>query len=340
MAYRTKIYNILNEKYMKPILRFIGLSVDKSKELSMLAWDGDNVDEKYDRKNHKVIEKGTPNWFVNDKKDPPKIYTFIESQEEYLRYKKNSDKLEYLNPFAKWANAQTLLLLMIPNIYERYCKVEEDENEIDDYIDELLYDRVVVTQDVLLKHVNIKYFPVERDVETGELVYHYEINISRENGEENTLISKSTNKSACLIMLMINIISIVDGIYDSEDFKAMQTELEDLIEKYMHERELNYKEFKKLTIDKDLGLSIDENSEEKSDEHDKFEQDFESLSVEDLVNASNNPSASDKEEIVDPEKKQEPTINNPIDITNMYKDDMHIGLSDDDTYMILDYHFL
>ena len=49
MAYRTKVYDFLNKKYLKPILKFIGLTVDKSNEISMLAWVGDNVDEEYDR---------------------------------------------------------------------------------------------------------------------------------------------------------------------------------------------------------------------------------------------------------------------------------------------------
>ena len=152
MAYRTKVYDFLNKKYLKPILKFIGLTVDKSNEISMLAWVGDNVDEEYDRRSHRVSKKGHPNWFINDKKDPFRIYTFIESQDEYLKYRKNSDKLEYFNPFAKWANAQMLLMLMIPNLYERYCLTDEcNEDDYDDYIDELLFDRVMVTQEELLK---------------------------------------------------------------------------------------------------------------------------------------------------------------------------------------------
>ena len=47
MAYRTKVYDFLNKKYLKPILKFVGLTVDKSNEISMLAWVGDNVDEEY-----------------------------------------------------------------------------------------------------------------------------------------------------------------------------------------------------------------------------------------------------------------------------------------------------
>ena len=139
MAYRTKVYDFLNKKYLKPILKFIGLTVDKSNEISMLAWVGDNVDEEYDRHSHKVSKKGHPNWFINDKKDPFRIYTFIESQDEYLKYRKNSDKLEYFNPFAKWANAQMLLMLMIPNLYERYCLTALDTTVVhtgNDLVDE------------------------------------------------------------------------------------------------------------------------------------------------------------------------------------------------------------
>ena len=324
MAYRTKVYDFLNKKYLKPILKFVGLTIDKSNEISMLAWVGDNVDEEYDRHSHKVSKKGHPNWFINDKKDPFRIYTFIESQDEYLKYRKNSDKLEYFNPFAKWANAQMLLMLMIPNLYERYCLTDEcNEDDYDDYIDELLFDRVMVTQEELLKHVNIKYFPVEMDEETGESIYHYEINITRDNGEEVTLVSRSKNRSVCLLILMTKILALVDEIIDIEEIDNMKPELEEMIEKYMRERELNYRDLKKVSIEKDIDFM---NPEIEENQAEAFANNVEMQSVEDIVNAGFD--TSDENELSGIELEKDNSA--PIDITERYKDSINIGYKDED----------
>lgn len=333
MAYRTKIYNILTEKYIMPVLKFIGLTVDKSNEISMLAWVGDSEDEVFDYRKHKLVKSGQPRWFINDKRDPYRIYTFIESQDEYLRYRKNSEKLEYFNPFAKWANTQQLLMLMIPSIYERYCKTEESDGE-EDYIDELLYDQVVVTQEELLKAINIKYYPIEMDPDTGEKIYHYEINIKRDNGEENNIVSKSKNRCVCIMMLMIDILSIIDDVFDVDRLQEIQEELEVLIEKYMKERELNFKDLKKVKIDRDLGLTTVETPSDGEVDI------FETMDVEDLVNSSNNMSDNNEMDgYVNNDKPEEPT-NNPIDITDMYKNDMMLSMHEDDMLMQLQYDFV
>lgn len=315
MNYRNKAYNKLMAKYMTPILRFIGLTIDRSNEMSMLAWVGDNEDEVFDYSKHKLLKPGKPNWFVNDKRDPVRVYTFIESEDEYLKYKKNHEKLEYFNPLLKWNNTQFLLMLMIPGIFERYCKTEDVDD--DDYINALIYDRVVVTQEELLKYINIKYFPIEIDEETGEKVYHYEIDLKRDNGENNIIISKSTNRSVCILMVILKILSLIDDIFDMDDMPEIQQELETLINSYTREYELNMRDLREVHIDKSIELDVGVESEEKPDL-------FETYDVEDLINTSSDVSDSNEMAGDIQENKSE---DKPVDITDMYRNDL-TGLFD------------
>ena len=332
MAYRTKIYNIVNKKYLEPIMKFIGLIVDHDNEIcSMLAWSGDSEEEEYDSR-HKTYKKGKPRYFINDKREPPKIYTFLESQDEFLRYKKNNDKLEYFNPLCKWNNAQHLLMLCIPTIYERYCITKESDDVLD-YIDELLFDRVITSQEEILKAINIKYFPVELDTETGDKIYHYEIRIRRDNGEENILVSKSPNRCVCLLMLITRIISLIDDLYTEEELIGLQVQMTKDLELYIKERDLNNRDLKKIKIETKVDLTQNVDEDEEIDI-------FETQDIEDIVNTSDNVSDKNEMEGYTPEKKREET---PIDITETYRDEIGLQFHNnglDDPLMELDYDFI
>lgn len=337
MAYRTKMYDKLNNKYIKPIMNFIGLSVDRSNEISVLTWVGESTGEVYDRKHHKVSKEGAPSYFINDKRDPYKVYTFIESQDEYFKYRKMSDKFEYFNPLAKWQNAQTLMMLMVPNIYERYCL--DDDIDDDEYFDQLLFDQVVVSQEELLKYVNIKYYPVEIDPETEEPIYHYEMEIHRKSGDASVLSSMSPNRCVCIIMLMLQVIGLIDGVYDDGEIEAMQEEFELLINKYLRERELNFADIKKIKIDKELDIAK-LGDEEVSSSDDIFEDEMANMTVEDIVNTS----TSDTEDIPDMDdiKTKEESANNvvPINISELHQNEMYPSLSDEDPFMSLTYELM
>lgn len=318
MAYRTKIYKQLEDLLLKPIMNFNGLMFDtKSKEFfEQYRW----VDCKYDE-NHKIQIQ-----YLRNKYNDDKIYINISNYDEFINYRNHRDEFEYFNPFAKYKNTLYLLLLMVPTIYDRFCINKDMDSMTDDELDSELVDLVVndevsVTQEEILKHINVKQYPVIKGEfrPDGKPLYHYGIEITKDNGESHSIDSQATDKIIALWMLILMILDYLDETPDivldhNGDFRNVQLTLTELFEKYNKERELNRKDMKKV--------------KHESNEVEDFIEDTKTL--EDAIGFDDDVDLSSEEET-----KRE------ISITDTYKTYIPIGDSkEEDDSLLQDIEFL
>ena len=152
MAYRVKVYKEMETELLKPVMDFIGLTFDTSKEhFRQYRW----IDLDRDEKNRPIVQH-LRNKFKDDK-----IFINVGSYEEYVNFRNNREEYDYFNPFIKDRNTLHLLLLMSPVIYERFCN-DEDSDDLDDLVDLIVNNETVVTQEEIFKHVNIKQHQIGR----------------------------------------------------------------------------------------------------------------------------------------------------------------------------------
>lgn len=250
MAYRTKIYNRIWSNYLDKVFEFIGLTIDGSSGCSRIKWVGCDF-----TKNNKPV----PSYFTTtkydrvNKKDLCKINVVIRSQDEFINYKTNKEHYEYFNPIIKPKQMLKLLMMMTPIIYERYCITDTDDF-IKELVDMIVSDEKQVTQEEILKYVNIKQYPSVSGID-GELIYKFGIELNRDNGESYLIVSESKNKSVAILLLMIKIIELIDGNgieMDERYFEDIRLQVEELFEDYTRERELNYKDSKNIVIEKEI----------------------------------------------------------------------------------------
>lgn len=246
--YRTKVFNQLYNWYLKPIMEFVGITPVINEECGLLKIvGGDTI----------TNGKSVPTYFTNQFNDN-KIYTIVRSQDEFLNYRSRREKLEYFNPFVKKKNALLLLLMCTPIIYEKVVDcIGDNEDDIASVIaDDSLE---MVSQETIAETVKIKQFPLVKN-EDGESVYKYSITIK--DDEEFFIESESTNKIVAMMMLIIKtlihfdepleVVNVCEGAVD-----GVQNLLEDLLEKYAKERQLNSKDIKKTKIETVVELTDD-----------------------------------------------------------------------------------
>lgn len=307
--YRTKVFNNLCTNYLKPIMDFVGISYADDPECGLLKIVGADKLEN---------GKAVPTYFTNPYNDN-KTYAIVRSQDEFINYRIRREKLEYFNPFVKYKNALTLLLMCTPVVYEMTVDVEDDDEDV--IADLIVNDELNVTQDEIIKHVKIKQYPIEKNTD-GESVYKYCI-LFTSYGENNwvQLKTESTNKIVSILMLIIRIMCYFDEpvqIVDSfgGNFDDVENDLKMLLEKYSKERELNRKDINKLKIDNDVEVFT-------SDEFDMFDEN----SVEDALLSDNSD-----------EIKENTDKNGVIDVSNIYRDTIPIyDKMDDDDMVNIDY---
>lgn len=313
MSYRTKIYNKLNEYFMKPIMSFVGLSLADDKYCGLLKMIGCDKKE-----NGKVVPLYFRNVYNNDK-----IYTLIRNQDEFINYRSRREELDYFNPFVKHKNTLMLLLMCTPVIYEKV--IDDCGDGSDSIVDLIIDDELSVTQEEILNHVRIKQFPISHN-DDDENIYKYAIYFTSNDDDWIKIESSSTNKIAAMLMLIIKTMSYFDEplqIVDecNGDLDQVETILIDLLDKYSKERELNRKDIKKIKIDNNIEVY-------QSDEFDLFDEN----SVEDALNGGN--SSDEPEEI---EGSTDPKTGT-IDVTDIYKDAIPIyEKGDDDDIVNLEY---
>lgn len=309
--YRTKIFNILYNNYLKPIMRFTDISLSDDKECGLLKIVGADR-----RENGKVVPTYFRNIYNNDK-----IYTIVRSQDEFINYRSRREDLDYFNPFVKYKNALMLLLMCTPKIYEMV--VNDSSGDEDDIINVIVDDELNVTQEDIVNKVKIKQYAIEKNVD-DESIYKYSISFASDTDENWIQIdSASNNKIVAVLMLIIKTMAYFDEPLDVVDtyggnFSSIEEELKMLLEKYSKERELNRKDIKKIKFDKDVEMF-------QSDEFDLFDEN----SVEDAL------TPSDNDETV---KENTDNKTGTIDISNIYRDAIPLyEKGDDDDIVDLDY---
>lgn len=298
--YRTKVYEKLENQFLKPILDFVGLSIDASTECGLLKWVGCG---RRDKETGKVI----PKYFINQFNEN-KIYAIARTRDEFINFKSRKEELEFFNPFIKYKNALLLLLYTQPIVYERYCMNGDSDGDIADLV---VNDEMEYTQEELYNRVRIKQYPVTKD-EFDNPYYKYTYEMFCEDGSENEIMASSKVKIAAVIMTIIKVMGVLEESIDivdefNGDYLEVQTYLEDLLEKYVKERELNRKDMKKEKIDTEVETFT-------SDDLDLFEN----SSVEDLLVDAD----EDKEAKDEPEKV--------INVSNKYKNIVPISSEESD----------
>lgn len=320
--YRTKIYDKLEKQFLLPIIDFVGLGIDNSTECGLLKWIGCC---KRDKETGKVIPKFFTNPYNEDK-----IYAIARNQNEFINFKSRKDELEFFNPFIKYKNALLLLLYTQPIVYERYCISEPDEDNLAELI---VNDEIDYSPQELYKYVSIKQFPVTKD-EFDNAYYKFSVDMtvkvsgSKSNepdvGYMNEVSASSKIKIAAVIMTIIKVMGVLEEAPEILDefngnYEDLQIYLEDLLEKYVKERELNRKDLKKVKIDNEVETFT-------ADDLDLFEN-----SVEDLLNSSDE--SDEKENESEPEKV--------INVSDKYKKVIPIeslfNNDDDNKFMDLDF---
>ena len=320
--YRTKIYDKLEKQFLLPIIDFVGLGIDNSTECGLLKWIGCC---KRDKETGKVIPKFFTNPYNEDK-----IYAIARNQNEFINFKSRKDELEFFNPFIKYKNALLLLLYTQPIVYERYCISEPDEDNLAELI---VNDEIDYSPQELYKYVSIKQFPVTKD-EFDNAYYKFSVDMtvkvsgSKSNesdvGYMNEVSASSKIKIAAVIMTIIKVMGVLEEAPEILDdfngnYEDLQIYLEDLLEKYVKERELNRKDLKKVKIDNEVETFT-------ADDLDLFEN-----SVEDLLNSSDE--SDEKENDSEPEKV--------INVSDKYKKVIPIeslfNNDDDNKFMDLDF---
>lgn len=244
MAYRVKVYKEMETELLKPVMDFIGLTFDTSKEhFRQYRW----IDLDRDEKNRPIVQH-LRNKFKDDK-----IFINVGSYEEYVNFRNNREEYDYFNPFIKDRNTLHLLLLMSPVIYERFCN-DEDSDDLDDLVDLIVNNETAVTQEEIFKHVNIKQHPLRKSKDSMENIHKFSVEILRKSGEEFTLIAEANSKITAMWILMLKIMDLLDDTPDivySHDgiFDDVKVTISDMFERYSKERELNNKDLRKVKKD-------------------------------------------------------------------------------------------
>lgn len=300
--YRTKIYDKLEKQFLLPILDFVGLGIDNSTECGLLKWIGCG---KKDKETGKVI----PRFFTNQYNED-KIYAIARTQNEFINFKSRKDELEFFNPFIKYKNALLLLLYTQPIVYERYCMSEPSDDNIADLV---VNDEFDYSQQELYEHVHIKQYPVTKD-EFDNAYYKFSYEMISDSDFLNEVTASSKVKIAAVIMTIIKVMGVLEEDVPVLDefngsYEDLQVYLEDLLEKYVKERDLNRRDLKKVKIETDVETFT-------VDDMDLFEN----SSVEDLL------SNADDEKEANDSKETEKVIN----VSDKYKNVIPIETRDDD----------
>lgn len=317
--YRTKVYNKLYNDLLIPILDSLGLVVRPNKEgYNVIQWIGETT-----KNEHGEL---VPVYLINPNNEN-KIYTLINSQEDFLKFKNVKEEMEYFNPFVRYKNALTLLLMFVPNVYNIIYEREETDEDIAAMI---VDDDVSISKDEIFRKIAIKQYPVSKDqfdVSWYKYAMEYESPTNPSLREEISAVSSV--KIVAVLMLICKIMNLYEEtpriITDQFDgkFDDFQQHLEELLEKYVKERELNRKDLKKIKQEtvEDIDLAIN------SDEIDVFAN----ADVEDVLNTSE---TEDNKQDTFEEAERTKVIN----LSNEYRDAIPIcGKDDDDDFMMLDY---
>lgn len=308
--YRTKVFNILSNEFLRPIMDFVGICRSDDQGCGLIKCVGGDK---------RVKGNVIPTYFVNPKNE--KIYTIVNSQDEFLNYRSRREKLEYFNPFVKTKNTLLLMLMMTPVIYSKVCdNVENDDDIIDEICDN---DMSTVSQSDVLEKVKVLQYPSEK-MEDGELLYTYKVEIN-ENGAINEIESKARSQIVAMLMLIIKVMSYFDEAPIALDkFNGslidIQVYLEELLKKYEKERELNSKDIKKIKHEDSVEVY-------NADEFDMFESNDD---IDQLLSSGKN----DEEENTDQPKEEIKVV-----LSDKYKDTIpytYLTDQDDDDIMNLD----
>ena len=272
--YRNRILLQLKKEFLDDIMDFIGITFDKKSFCNLIRF----VD---------VDNDGNPIYVKNEFNDS-KMLSFVTTEEEFNQYKKRREEVEYFNPFCKYKNALTLLLMCVPNVYLFYCK--GDDSEGDDFISDIVDDDDVTsaTQEEILKYINIRQYPARLD-KNGQMAYRYEMELKRDNNDSAIFRSAHNNKCIAIIMLIEQLIGTIHDRVDNpnsiltklnRDYNAIEAHLEDLMVKYDSERTRNRKEMGKNIDINDIDLSSGVETESEIDDIDY------SPSVDEAINES------------------------------------------------------
>lgn len=316
--YRTKIYNILQNEFLKPIMDFVGICRSDDSGCGLLKIVGA---DKRDKKG-KVV----PTYFMN--KTQEKIYAIINSQDEFINYRSRKEELEYFNPFVKSKNTLLLMLMTTPVIYEKVTSgVDDDEDDISSIICD---DELTVTQEDILKRVQILQYPSEK-TEDDKLLYTYAIKISESDDSIIELKSSSTNQIIAMIMLILKVMSYFDEPLEVVDkfegsLDNVQVYLDELLIKYEKERTLNSKDIKKIKIETKVEVY-------NSEDFDMFENNEHYDEIDMCGKEDNEPKHKKmKDSSTDPQDMS-------INLTDKFKDSIPITYNEtDDDILDLEYY--
>ena len=310
--YRTKIFNILNSEFLKPIMDFIGISRSDDPGCGLLKIVGADK---------RVKGKTVPTYFINQKNN--KIFTIVESQDEFLNYRSRREQLEYFNPFVKTKNTLLMMLMTTPVVYSKVCSdSENDEDIINDICDE---DMDNVSQEDVLSKVRVLQYPSEKQ-EDDRLLYTYKVEIN-DNDTINEIESKSCNQIIAMLMLIIKIMSYFDEapiVLDkfNGSISDLQVYLEELLIKYDKERELNSKDIKKIKIETNVELYD-------SEEFDMFEN---TDNIDSLLSSA-------KDDKIEEHEEKKSSNNITVNLSDKYRDSIpytYLNEEEDDDIMNLD----
>lgn len=308
--YRTKVFNILSDEFLRPIMDFVGICRSDDQGCGLIKCVGGDK---------RVKGKVIPTYFVNPKNE--KIYTIVNSQDEFLNYRSRREKLEYFNPFVKTKNTLLLMLMVTPVIYSKVCdNIENDDDIIDEICDN---DMSTVSQSDVLEKVKVLQYPSEK-MEDGELLYTYKVEIN-ENGTISEIESKARSQIVAMLILIIKVMSYFDEapiVLDKFNGSLIdiQVYLEELLKKYEKERELNSKDIKKIKPEESVEVY-------NADEFDMFESNDD---IDQLLSSGKD----DGEENVDQPKEEMKVV-----LSDKYKDTIpytYLNDQDDDDIMNLD----
>lgn len=311
--YRTKIYNKLYNDLLIPILTFLGLYVKEDKLGNMcIQWIGE----------FKKNEKGEmePTYLTNPHNDNKK-YILINSQEGFIKFKSLKGEMDYFNPFIRYKNALSLLLMCVPSVYGMIYDSSDD-----DLASLIVDDDINSDTEDMFKKISIKQYPVYKD-ELDVPWYKYSIEMVNPNNhdviDEVSAIAKT--KIVAIIMLICKIMdlfeetpSIISSGFEGR-FDDFQLYLEEMLEKYLKERELNRKDLKKIKVE-----TMDDMDLSGTDTEDDI---YANGDVETILNSSDNNETFEENE-----------RSKVISLSDEYKDLIPICLKEtDDDAMALDY---
>lgn len=235
MAYRTKVYKVLNETFLEPIMKFTGLIF------------GYNVINELDYLTYLSEDK---NKYIKDENG--KCYVTINSEEDFAKYKLHKDELEYFNPFIKYKHTMFLLMQTLPVIYTKFC-------ENDDSDETLGFDESEIFS--LESDEIIKYIDLKQEI-TKDKKYKYILCARKKGNNENNsedfiksieIVSEHENKIISMLILILKIISFIDCepnivMEFDNNYENLSDYLFNLLTSYARERELNKKDIKKNSM--------------------------------------------------------------------------------------------